>query len=222
MLNPIFWKKVQGQKHPGRWGIVEHQIPSIKVLFKTNAKSHKHPGVKLLSSESKTQLVNQRKQNSYRNIEPAYIYIYINTELLDGNKDGQMFNPPDDDHSNWIPLKVGCVLYLEKDHHRCQNLRLHLFIAATLFLAARNTELSRCLSRCRVHFSGAGVIFCFWPWGRYTCKTEPGDLPWWQGSWGQYGAHLGLTGPRWAPCWPHELFYLGFISWYGCFKKYAI
>ena len=35
MLNPIFSKKVQGQKHPGRWGIVEHQIPSIKVLFKT-------------------------------------------------------------------------------------------------------------------------------------------------------------------------------------------
>ena len=62
MLNPIFWKKVQGQKHPGRWGIVKHQIPSIKVLFKTNTKSHKHPGIKLLSSESKTQLVNQRKQ----------------------------------------------------------------------------------------------------------------------------------------------------------------
>ena len=45
MLNPIFWKKVQGQKHPGRWGIVEHQIPSTKVLFKTNTKSHKHPGM---------------------------------------------------------------------------------------------------------------------------------------------------------------------------------
>ena len=77
MLNPIFWKKVQRQKHPGRRGIVEHQIPSIKVLFKTNAKSHKHPGIKLLSSESKTQLVNQRKQNSYRR---AYIYIYILTQ----------------------------------------------------------------------------------------------------------------------------------------------
>ena len=37
MLNPIFWKKVQEQKHPGRWGIVEPQIPSIEVLFKTNA-----------------------------------------------------------------------------------------------------------------------------------------------------------------------------------------
>ena len=33
VLNPIFSKKVQGQKHPGRWGIVEHQIPSIKILF---------------------------------------------------------------------------------------------------------------------------------------------------------------------------------------------
>ena len=61
VLNPIFWKKVQGQKHPGRWGIVEHQIPSIKVLFKTNTKGHKHPSIRLLS-KSKIQLVNQRKQ----------------------------------------------------------------------------------------------------------------------------------------------------------------
>ena len=61
VLNPIFWKKVQGQKHPWRWGIVEHQIPSIKVLFKTNTKGHKHPSIRLLS-KSKTQLVNQRKQ----------------------------------------------------------------------------------------------------------------------------------------------------------------
>ena len=72
MLNPIFRKKVHGQKHPGVWRIVEHQIPSIKVLFKTNAKSHKHPGIKLLSSESKTQVVNKRKRNSYRR---AYIYL---------------------------------------------------------------------------------------------------------------------------------------------------
>ena len=122
MLNPIVWKKAQGQKHPGRWGIVEHQIPSIKVLFKTNTKGHKHPSIRLLS-KNKTQLVNQRKQKvafrpgtahfpeiqSYRtwwgaaspilndtpvvciytsykrtHIRNAYIYIYINTELLDG------------------------------------------------------------------------------------------------------------------------------------------
>ena len=30
-----------------------------------------------------------------------------------------------------------------------------------------------------------------------------------QGSWGQHGAHLGPTGPGWAPCWPHEFCYLG-------------
>ena len=27
---------------------------------------------------------------------------------------------------------------------------------------------------------------------------------------GHHGAHLGPTGPRWAPYWLHELFYLGF------------
>ena len=26
---------------------------------------------------------------------------------------------------------------------------------------------------------------------------------------GQHGAHLGPIGPRWAPCWLHELSYLG-------------
>ena len=24
-------------------------------------------------------------------------------------------------------------------------------------------------------------------------------------SWGQHGAHLGPVGPRWAPCWPHDM-----------------
>ena len=35
--------------------------------------------------------------------------------------------------------------------------------------------------------------------------------PWKQGSWGQHGTHLGPTGPRWAPCWPHEPCYLGVV-----------
>ena len=26
---------------------------------------------------------------------------------------------------------------------------------------------------------------------------------------GQHGANMGPTAPRWAPCWPHELCYLG-------------
>ena len=40
-------------------------------------------------------------------------------------------------------------------------------------------------------------------------RTKLAYLPWQQGSWGQHGAHLGPTGPRWAPCWPHELCSLG-------------
>ena len=26
-----------------------------------------------------------------------------------------------------------------------------------------------------------------------------------------HGAHLGPVGPRWAPCWPHELWYQGYL-----------
>ena len=38
--------------------------------------------------------------------------------------------------------------------------------------------------------------------------------PCWQGSWGQHGAHLGPTGPRWAPRLPHDLCYLGYFGHY--------
>ena len=85
MLIPILRNNVQGQKHHGRWGNVEHQIPSIKVLFWTNAKSHTHSDVILLSLDSKTQLINQRKQNSYRRAY-IYIYIYLLTQSWTGTK----------------------------------------------------------------------------------------------------------------------------------------
>ena len=49
------------------------------------------------------------------------------------------------------------------------------------------------------------------------CRYSPGLLPchwgnhsWLESSWGQHGAHLGPIGPRWAPCWPHEVCYLGY------------
>ena len=40
--------------------------------------------------------------------------------------------------------------------------------------------------------------------------TSPGK----QSSWGQHGAHLGPVGPRWAPCWPHEPYYQGYVPWW--------
>ena len=77
MLIPILRNNVQGQKHHGMWGNVEHQIPNIKVLFWTNAKSHTHSDVILLSLDSKTQLVNQRKQNSYRRAYISHIQLSV-------------------------------------------------------------------------------------------------------------------------------------------------
>ena len=38
------------------------------------------------------------------------------------------------------------------------------------------------------------------------------DIPRYQASWGQYGAHLVPIGPRLAPYWFHELCYLGDYS----------
>ena len=54
MLNPIFWKKVQGQKHPGSWEIAERKVPSVKMLFKTNTNGHKHPIISLIIIEQDT------------------------------------------------------------------------------------------------------------------------------------------------------------------------
>ena len=53
-LNPIFWKKIQVQKHPGRWAIAELQIPSIKLLFKRNTQGRKHPSITLSVIEQDT------------------------------------------------------------------------------------------------------------------------------------------------------------------------
>ena len=43
-----------------------------------------------------------------------------------------------------------------------------------------------------------------------TSKNRNGGPLW--SSWGQHGAHLGPVGPRWAPCWPHEPCYQGWID----------
>ena len=58
------------------------------------------------------------------------------------------------------------------------------------------------------------------------CSSYRNNKHWWvalfllsgnspyRGSWGQHGAHLGPTGPRLAPCWPHELCYLGTSAYF--------
>ena len=41
-------------KYPGRWEIAERKIPSVKLLFKTNSKGHKHPSTSLFIIEQNT------------------------------------------------------------------------------------------------------------------------------------------------------------------------
>ena len=55
---------------------------------------------------------------------------------------------------------------------------------------------------------------CFrWSVISYCCHLHGTDAyPSQQGSWGQHGVHLGPTGPRWTPCWPHELCYMGYYG----------
>ena len=63
MLNAIFWKKVQGQKHPGRWEIAERKIPSVKMLLKRNTNGHKHPSISLFIIRQDT--IGQNKENKW-------------------------------------------------------------------------------------------------------------------------------------------------------------
>ena len=56
-------KEGPGAKHPWRWEIAEHQIPSIKVLFKANTKSHKHPSIRLSIREQDT--VDKQKKMAF-------------------------------------------------------------------------------------------------------------------------------------------------------------
>ena len=58
-------------------------------------------------------------------------------------------------------------------------------------------------------------------WGQFLTSTSlvlsDGNMhcvamPRQQSSWGQHGAHPGPGGPRWAPCWPHEFCYQGWLT----------
>ena len=52
-----------------------------------------------------------------------------------------------------------------------------------------------------------GCLVLDWQWRAVIGALE--RYPRYQGSLGLHGAHLGPTGPRWAPCWPNEPCYQG-------------
>ena len=49
--------------------------------------------------------------------------------------------------------------------------------------------------------------YSHWDRAIHTCF---GKLPWLQGSWGQHGAHLGPTGPRWATAHHNSTIWAGY------------
>ena len=53
--------------------------------------------------------------------------------------------------------------------------------------------------------------YCCWQctYSSFSAAYQRQSFSWKQGSWDQNEAHLEPIGPRWAPCWLHELCYLG-------------
>ena len=79
----------------------------------------------------------------------------------------------------WIPRKNGQL------RGKCFHLMMSSWERYINFVISTAPDVSR----------APGTVVITYPWG--------------QGSWGQRGAHLGPTGPRWATCRPNELCYLG-------------
>ena len=78
-----------------------------------------------------------------------------------------------------------------------------------------DTDTCRTIVRLQTRTNTAELA-CMWAMGcsiyvyiKSTMISYRHYIPWYQGPWGQHGAHLGPTGPRWTPCWPQELCYLG-------------
>ena len=103
-----------------------------------------------------------------------------------------------------LPVYMSCVI--------SQSIHFH-FIAAKVksssdwnYSSKKQTRTMTAFWRCVNSPVPSGALVTTAAMMKYGWVAEQ---PWQQGLWGQHGAHLGPTGPRWAPCWPHEICYLG-------------
>ena len=55
-------KEDPGQNHPVRWEIAARKMPSVTMLFETNANGHKHPSICLFIIEQDT--IGESKENN--------------------------------------------------------------------------------------------------------------------------------------------------------------
>ena len=101
------------------------------------------------------------------------------------------------------------MLYYQRLHHFTQlllNLNLNVRVLSIWYI----DDVSHLVNRFNVIYKISGLIT--FP------VTRIKNVPWQQGSWGQHWAHLGPTGPRWAPCWPHKPCSLGHV---GALRHYS-
>ena len=172
MLNPIFPKKVQRQKHPGRWGIIEHQIPSIK-MFKTNTKSHKHPRIRFLS-KGKTQLVNQKqkmlsipKKYPDKHVRSFYSGYYYRLYILRMKRHVNTLRPGQRPLLPWFPSRSSVLIYMYIYIYICMYIpymssvigRIYNGLPPSLIQYWRSCTPSRSIGECAVPGLNATFVF---------------------------------------------------------------
>ena len=156
MLIPIFWKKVRG-----RWRIVEHQIPSIKMLLKTNTKSHKQPSIRLFIREQDT-IGKPKKTKS--SIESRIRALPRNTVLL--NVMGRNFAS-----TEWHT----CCMYIYTSYNSTHIKNAYIYIYIYMYVLTQSfwtgtKVIWRKLIIQPTGFGACSSICCQWdvpaPWGR--------------------------------------------------------
>ena len=110
--------------------------------------------------------------------------------------------------------------YWQIEIYQCTHWPLSYFVVACCYLQTESRE-ALCIIHDTLQIYEPQNITSWVISYRVRCNTlcSKPRHPRWQGSWGLHGAHLGTTGPRWAPCWPHEPCYQGCyhiveLSWY--------
>ena len=104
-----------------------------------------------------------------------HLYLYIYLTTLD------------DLHVR-LPFIHSSILLYKHDTFRLQEVSNSVCMLYIVYTVQH--KLNSCMHSC---------------WG-FLCFVAVSCIhPWEQGSRGQHGTHLGPTGPRWAPCWPHGL-----------------
>ena len=130
-------------------------------------------------------------------------------------------------NSLFMKARYGCLPWIPSFHGPVPALLVSCFMQYCITLPSLKRTQPTCLAAnvlfflllcCRqypVNLNHATPVLYHWE------STALSWHPWWQGSWGQHGAHLGPTGPRWTPCWEREIKFIGLLGNRGHWGPYS-